>query len=261
MRPYVALARAAAKAVLAHRLQFVLGILAALVQLVAQLAIWSVLLAAHPVAGFDQTQMRGYVLVAFASTVVVSSFADLRMAYRVWSGSVALDLVKPVDYQAARLAETVGVMWLEVVTIASVCGLVATLGGGFPVPGAWNAMLFGVSIVLVAGTKFLIVYISALACFWTKSYVGVVWARNAIVGLLSGSLIPFSFMPGWFAATAVWLPFAGMCSTPGLLLVGHVSGVRAGLLVGVQFFWLVTLWCGSRLLWRGSLRKLAVHGG
>ena len=43
-----------------------------------------------------------------------SNLVDFRMSHRIRSGLVALDLVKPVDYQRARFAEALGGVWIEV---------------------------------------------------------------------------------------------------------------------------------------------------
>ena len=211
--------------------------------------------------GFTWPQMRAYLLVAFAAGTVVSVLGDFRMAFRILDGDVALDLVKPVDYQKARLAETIGGLWIEVILIAVVVGAALAIGGGVDIPARPALALFVVSMLLLVPLKFLIVYVSTLACFWTQNYIGVQWARLAVVNLLSGALIPLVYLPGWLAAVAQWSPFAGLTSTPALIFLGHVD-LRHGLtLVAVQLGWVLALWFGARVVWRAALRRLTVNGG
>src|SRR5690348_15007187 len=108
MRAYRALARAIALSALTYRFNFVLGLGGVLFQLVALLAVWKVLLAQSAVQGFTWPQMRAYLLIAFASGALVGLLGDFRMAWRIRSGLVALDIVKPIDYQRARFAEALG---------------------------------------------------------------------------------------------------------------------------------------------------------
>jgi len=116
-------------------------------------------------------------------------------------------------------------------------------------------------MLLLVPLKFLIVYVSTLACFWTQNYMGVQWARLAVVNLLSGALIPLVYLPHWLATAAQWSPFAGLTSTPALIFLGRVD-VRDGLvLVFVQLAWVLVLWFGARLVWRKALRRLTVNGG
>ncbi|HEX5203974.1 ABC transporter permease [Paractinoplanes rhizophilus] len=261
MRGYRALARATARAALTYRLSFVLGIGTVLVQLVALLAVWHAILAEAPVNGFTWPQMRAYLLVAFAAGTLVSILGDFRMAFRILDGNVALDLVKPVDYQKARLAESLGGLWIELLLIVVVVGGTLALTGGVDVPAGPALALFATSMLLLVPLKFLLVYVSTLACFWTQNYMGVQWARLAVINLLSGALIPLVYLPHWLATAAQWSPFAGLTSTPALIFLGRV-GVRDGLvLVLVQLAWVLVLWFGARLIWRQAVRRLTVNGG
>jgi ABC-2 type transport system permease protein len=261
VRGYRALARATARAALTYRFSLLLGMGAVLVQLVALLAVWHVILAESPVNGFTWPQMRAYLLVGFAAGTLVSILGDFRMAFRILDGDVALDLVKPVDYQKARLAESLGGLWIEVLLIVLVVGVATALTGGVEPPAGAALALFAASMLLLVPLKFLIVYVSTLACFWTQNYMGVQWARLAVVNLLSGALIPLVYLPHWLATAAQWSPFAGLTSTPALIFLGRV-GVRDGLvLVLVQLAWVLLLWFGARLVWRKALRRLTVHGG
>ncbi len=261
MRGYRALVRATARAALAYRLNLLLGLGAVIVQLVALLAVWRVVLAQSSVNGFTWPQMRAYLLVAFAAGTVVSLMGDFRMAFRILDGDVALDLVKPVDYQKARLAEAIGGLWIEVILIGVVVGVTLAVTGGVDAPAGPAFALFAVSMLLLVPLKFLIVYVSTLTCFWTQNFIGVQWARLAVVNLFSGALIPLAFLPGWLATVAQWSPFAGLTSTPALIFLGRI-GVGDGLtLVAVQLGWVVVLWFGARLVWRAGLRRLTVNGG
>jgi ABC-2 type transport system permease protein len=261
VRAYRALARATARAALTYRFNLLLGMGAVLMQLIALLAVWRVVLAQSPVNGFTWPQMRAYLLVAFAAGTVVSILGDFRMAFRILDGDVALDLVKPIDYQKARLAESLGGLWIELLLIVVVVGATLALTGGVQTPAGPALALFVVSMLLLVPLKFLIVYVSTLACFWTQNFMGVQWARLAVVNLFSGALIPLVYLPHWLATVAQWSPFAGLTSTPALIFLGRL-GVREGIvLVGVQLGWVLVLWFGARLVWRSAVRRLTVNGG
>lgn len=261
MRPYLALARAVALSALTYRMNFLLGLGGVFFQLVALLAVWRVLLSESAVQGFTWPQMRAYLLVAFAAGTLVSLLGDFRMAYRIQSGLVSLDIVKPIDYQRARFAETLGGVWIEVLLVAVVGGVTLAVTGGVDTPALPALALFAVSMLLLIPLKFLIVYVSTLACFWTQSYIGVQWARVAVTNLLSGALIPLAFLPPWLATAAQWSPFAGLTSTPALIFIGRVDAGHGLALVAVQLAWVIVLWSGARLIWRAAVRQLTVNGG
>ncbi|WP_238010103.1 ABC-2 family transporter protein [Dactylosporangium sp. AC04546] len=262
MRAYRAFARATALSALAYRGSFLLSLGGIAFQLIALLAVWRVLLdGGASIGGFDWEHMRGYLLVAFAASALVGSFVDFRMSFRIRSGLIALDLVKPVDYQRARFWETVGGVWIEIAIIVLVGGVAAVFGGLPVTPDGPELALFLCSMVLLVPLKFTVSYLSTLACFWTENFVGVLWARQAVTALLSGALVPLAYFPDWLATAATWSPFAGLTSTPALIFIGQVSGSEAVLLVAVQLGWVVVLWYAARALFRGALRQLTVHGG
>ena len=263
VRPYLALARTSAKAGLAYRLNFLLSLFALMFQLFAMLAIWNVLLGSgQVVGGFDWAQMKAYLLVGFVSGVLVSQSGEWNMVGRIQSGMVALDLTKPVNYQTARFADVVGAAWPEVLTGVVVCGGVLLFTGPAaapPTPSA--AILFGVSLLAILPLKFLIVYVTSLAAFHTQNYLGLHWARLAVVSILSGALVPLSFFPGWLQAVAAVLPFASLAATPGLIYLGHVDTLAAVRLIAIQFGWVLVLWVGAALIWRRAVTRVTIHGG
>lgn len=261
MKPYLALARAAAKVALNYRLSFVLSLFGTLFQLVAMLAVWHVLLEKSAINGFTWEQMRWYLLVGFASGALVGLFADFEMAYRIRNGMIALDLIKPVRYQEARFAQVLGALWIEAAVVVLVGGITVLTSGPPVWPNAPTATLFVVSMLLLIMLKFLVLYLCGLACFWTQNYMGVQWARIAVVNLLSGAIVPISLLPRWLGSIAEWSPFAGMTSTPGLIMAGRIQGMNALLMVAVQLGWAMVLWYGAKLIWRVAVRQLTVNGG
>jgi ABC-2 type transport system permease protein len=261
LRAYRALGRAALRSLVAYQTSFLFGLLATTLAAAAMLYLWRSVLAAGTIHGFDWPAMKAYLLVAFVAGSLVSSYVDYRMAGRIQQGEVAMDLVRPVDYQRSRFAEALGFGVYELGTGIVVAAAAAALFGGVPAPARQSLGLFAASAVLVLPLRFGIVYLSALVVFWTRNYVGVQSARIALITLFSGGLVPLAFFPGWLQGLASALPFAGMASTPALLYVGGLAGAGAWRAVGVQASWTVGLWWLGRAMWRGASRQLTVHGG
>jgi len=137
----------------------------------------------------------------------------------------------------------------------------SALTGAVPVPDPGRFALFALSMLVALPLKFLVVYLSAMMCFFTQNYLGVQWARLTIVSLFSGALVPLVFLPGWLQAIAGVLPFASLASTPGLIYVGGVDLAHAWRGIGIQVAWLLGLWLVSRLGWRRAVRQVTIHGG
>jgi ABC-2 type transport system permease protein len=261
LRAYRSSARMALRSLLAYQTSFLFGLLASAFAVLSMLYLWRSVLAAGPRHGFGWPQMKAYLLVAFVAGSLVSSYTDYRMANRIRQGDVALDLVRPVDYQWVRFAESLGFAVYEAGTAIAVAVTAAVLFGGVPPPDPDTLGLFLLSALLVVPLRFGVVYASGLLVFWTQNYVGVQAARIALITLFSGALVPLAFLPGWLQAISVFLPFAGMASTPALLFSGLLHGSAATTAVAVQAAWSVGLWWLARAVWSTAARKLTVHGG
>lgn len=262
MTPYLALLRNAARSVLAYRMAFWLGVLGGILPMVSLFAIWGALLdGGRSLGGLDWAQMRAYLLVTFGTGALLAAYGDFRMANRILDGRVALDLVKPVDYQRSRFAEALGGVGMELLAVALVSLGVVLITGPILVPRGTQALWFLASLVSVIPLKFGLMYLTCTLCFYTQNYVGLFWARETISALLSGALVPIALLPGWLQTVSAALPFASVVSTPALIYVGEASGTVAARLLLTQVLWTVALWFAARLAWRFAIRKLTVHGG
>jgi ABC-2 type transport system permease protein len=247
---------------LAYRFSAVVGWLGGGAMLISSMAVWHALLAGGSAGGYDWETMKGYVLVAWAMGAIGAADGDWHMAMRIRDGHVATDLTKPIDYQWARFTEQVGGLAFELVAIAVAVTAVILFTGGIPVPAnAVQALLFAASVAMVVPLKFTIRYMTTMFCFWTHNFMGISWTKDAVVWLFSGGLIPLSMLPTWLGTLAAVLPFAGLTATPAALYLGQATGIVALKLLALQAFWVFALWFGARLMWRGALRALTIHGG
>ncbi len=262
MKAYFTLFRISARRLLAYRLNAFLGWIGGGAYLVAALAVWRALLDQGPIAGYDWEMMKAYLLIGWATSAIGGAAGDWRMADRILWGEVATDLTKPLDYQTARFAEQAGGLVMELAAIAVAVTAVSVFFSGIPLPASpAQAGLFLLSFLMVIPLKFVITYLVCMLCFWTHNFMGISWAKQAVVTLFSGGLVPLTILPPWLAATAAVLPFASITATPAALYLGQATGSQAWQLLAFQAAWVVGLWFAARFLWRGALRALTIHGG
>ena len=257
---YTRIAANAARTTLAHRVGFVLGTFGATFQLVAMVALWTALLKRGAyLGGFSLDQMKAYLIVGYITGVLGTALGEQVMSDRIRSGDVAIDLVRPLDYQGMRFAEVLGGMCVEIILVVIVGTTFWMVAG--PVSAPAQPALFAISLVAVLPIKFLIFYMSTLLCFWTQNYHGVAWARSALSLILSGALVPLALLPHWLQTLSNLLPFASITSTPALIFAGRADPGHSQELILVQSAWVAILWFAGRLAWRGAVRQLTVHGG
>jgi ABC-2 type transport system permease protein len=261
LRAYRSLAAISLKNAIAYRLQFFVSSLGTIFMLVSMLYLWHAILSNSPNSGFTWPQMKAYLVIGFIANTLVSSSTDYGMAMRILDGMVAIDLSRPITYQNARFAEAAGAALFEWLSSALIVVALAPLFGGFALPDGAHLLLFIVSMVLVLPLKFAIVYCTALLTFWTHNYIGVTWARTAVISLMSGAIIPLQFFPGWLQSIAEVLPFQGIAYTPAMIFIEKFSVMESLKGVAVQLAWALALWLLAAAAWRAAYRRLTVHGG
>jgi ABC-2 type transport system permease protein len=260
---YRALAIAAIQRAIAYRGTTLLSLLSGLVWVAMLYYLWRTVYADRPRLGnFDWGQMRTYILVSYAVGALISFSSAARILSVVRSGDIAMELLRPVDYLLLQLAQSFGSALIE-----GLLGSVIALLLGFfllgiaPPASASAALLFLFSVGIGFLIKFLITFMVALLCFWTKNGLGLIWAQTAVISLFSGALIPLQLLPGWLQSAALAAPFQGIVYTPVMIYMGAIEGAALWWSLGLQLFWVVALWRLARLMWMPAMRALDLQGG
>ena len=100
-----------------------------------------------------------------------------------------------------------------------------------------------------------------MVAFVTTYMFGMNMAKEAILGFLSGQLIPISFFPEVLQRIFDFLPFSSMIYTPVMVYLGKYSGTELVFVLGKQLLWMVLLYAFGTFLWSRITRRLVVLGG
>ncbi|MFC5468560.1 ABC transporter permease [Cohnella suwonensis] len=263
VRSLASLANRSMQNAFAYRMSYFLTFASNVIGFIALYALWEAIYdGREQLAGMSWDQMKAYLLITFMANSLLSWYSESAIANKVLDGSVAADLLKPLDFQKARLAETIGSTAVEGgITVIILCVIAATLSG-IPVPHSletWALFLF--SLFGSFAVKFGVVYIAGLLCFWSTGSFGIIWSRIAITNLLSGATIPLTFFPGWLEKLALYLPFQGIVYTPASIYMGYVDSKEALQWIALQWAWAIGLWFAGKGIWSWAVRKITIHGG
>jgi len=260
---YRALALAAVQRAITYRGNLLLNLLSGLVWVAMLYYLWRAVYSTHAqLGGFDWRQMRTYVLISYAVNALLSFSSLSRILASIRTGEIATELLRPIDYLWAQLAQTAGTAVVE-----GLLSSVIALALGFllldvaPPVSLPAALLFLLSVGLGFLIKFLISFLVALLCFWTLNGLGLIWAQTALISLFSGALIPLQLMPGWLRTIALAAPFQAIVYTPLTIYLATTQGAALWWALGLQVFWVAALWALARLLWAPAARALELQGG
>jgi len=209
-----------------------------------------------------QAKMFPYLLMAYCVSYALSVGIEWRIGYRIRTGLIATDLLKPIDFQVSHAFQSLsdclfnGTLAIPVF----ICGYLFLGKEVFPAsPTAFG--LFLVSFILAFFVMFGICFIFVQGIFYTYAFYGVLTARGALHLTFSGISAPLALYPPALRTIAEWLPFRHTIHTPISLYMGWVQGPEALQLLGEQVLWIAGLFIVGRILMVKALKQLEVQGG
>jgi len=248
---------------LAFRARYYVGVLTYLFNVSVYYFIWrAVFRSGHPVAGLSLEDMITYVAVGWAIRSFYFNEIDREMGTQVQEGKLAMNLIRPVDFQTVMIADAAGQSafraLLFTVPIAIVLALVfplkppASLAAGLLF--LWSA---AVSFFLVAAINFLV----GLIAIRSKSILGILRAKYLLLELVSGLLIPTTLFPEPLRTLLLASPFPHINFTPAALYLGKATGLDAARLLALQAGWTAALLLFGHWAWKRSQTRITIQGG
>lgn len=215
--------------------------------------------------GLTRNEMVIYVFMVYVTSSVVSiSIADL-VSDDVVKGTVAMNLIKPIDYRLSLISRAVGNMIYRFLVPAVFIWIGVEIYKvkvlGLPVVSVWNILLYLLSCVMSFLIYVLFDFCFGMVAFFTTYIFGMLLIKNALLGFLTGQLIPISFFPEVIQRVFDFLPFSSMVYTPVMIYLGKYSGKVLGFMLLRQAVWVVILYVLGSLIWRKVTKRLVVLGG
>lgn len=263
LRPALPLARIGFLNMLAYRARYYVGVLTYLFNVAVYYFIWrAVFRHSETVVGLTLAEMITYVAVGWTIRSFYFNEIDRDIAAQVGEGRLAMNLIRPVDFQTVMISDAAGQSAFRAVLFTLPIGIVVALL--FPVrppASALAAALFllsaALSFFLVAALNFLV----GLIAIRTKSILGILRAKYLVLELLSGLLIPTTLFPEPFRSVLFASPFPHINYTPAALYLGKASGLEAARLLALQTAWTLALLVLGQLAWRRSRDRITIQGG
>jgi len=217
---------------------------------------------AHAPQPMSYPQVVTYVWLGQAMLGLVLFGADIDVSAMIRNGTIAYELVRPVDlygvWYCRAVALRTGPVLLRFVPIFVIAG--AFFGLRAPASplcaGLW--LLATIGSVLLGSAVATVLTISLL---WTISGEGINRLVLAMMLVCSGIIVPLPFFPDWLQPVLGTLPFRGMADTPFRIYVGHASSAQAASAIAHQAIWTAALMGFGRWLLGRAVRRLVIQGG
>lgn len=231
--------------------------------MVAGACFWRALFAGGgTVQGMDCDTMLVYTVVSSMISVLLTTNVERRIMQAVEKGTIAIDLMRPVNVFGVFLAEDVASVISHVFQNLLPIVLVGSLFVRIPKPAsAVSFGLFLISMLLAFGINWLIACMFGMLSFWAVSMDALYQVKKHLIRLLSGSIIPLWFFPEHIGDVLECLPFACLYQLPLNLYIGKYDTMQLVHSFLVQGIWFVFLLVLFFLLQRRVLHRVMIQGG
>jgi ABC-2 type transport system permease protein len=258
------IALATIKGELAYRFEFFSAIFGTLLTTVLLYFLWTAIYDSAVSMQLSRQSLITYVVLgqAFSFARPGQRRVIVRIGQNIRSGNVALDLVRPTDYQLLHFSETLAAYIMETLMVSLPSYALALLFFGINAPASWEAAAgFIASLAGAFLLVFSLDFFIGLMAFWTVSVWGIGYAKMAVVDVLAGTIIPLSLFPAWLERVAMALPFRGIAYVPLSIYTGAIQGAEIWTNILVQFMWGAALILFTRMIWLRARRRLVIQGG
>lgn len=265
MARYIALLKMEMEKAMAYRFSFFISFLAQVVKTLVMLAVWiAVYQKRETIAGFNYSMMITYLLISQTVNNVYGFMNDAErpISQKIRKGTIGFDLMKPVDFILARLAENAGKTILQVIFSAVMFLIFKLFMPSLTLP---SSILYGCLFFLsLAAGYFIMTFISLMSglfSFWLMNDWGLRNAKNAIIQFFSGALVPLAILPGWMQTVMNALPFKGIVYVPTMIYMGQYDMKGVLMQIGLQVVWCLGLYGLTKVTFSLAIRRISINGG
>lgn len=263
LSPYLYLAKASILNQLAYRLEAFAGFGLNLIPLASLVFLWkSAFQGNQQVAGVTQDQMVAYSILAVALKDVFYFKTQESILAGVQTGQIAIDFLRPYNVLCRYLSEDIATSFTSVLRRFVPLLLFSAIFITMPLPSSASAAaLFLLSCVLSYAILWSLSALTGLIAFWAMEVGNLGMVKDALVRILSGSIVPLWFFPEPARKIFDLLPFRYTFQTPLGIFIGKTGFSQALQEMMIQVGWATALGISVFLVWHLARRRLMIQGG
>lgn len=215
--------------------------------------------------GLTQNEMIIYIFMVYVTSSTTMITISDWVSDDVVKGTVAMQLIKPIDYRLSLIAKAVGVMIYRFLAPGVFVWIGLELYKVFVLRmeliSLQNFLFYILSCIMSFLISVLFDFCFGMVAFFTTYIFGMLMAKEAILSFLCGQLIPLSFFPEGVQRVFDFLPFSSMVYTPVMIYLGKYTGMDLAIVLLKQALWVVILYAFGSLIWKQVTKRLVVLGG
>lgn len=209
--------------------------------------------------GMTSAQAIAYVVLSSAFSEQLFLFTPATTA--LWEGSIITRFTRPMSLVGDMAAETAG-RWFPSLVFFTIPVLILVplfMQISIAPVRLLNGLLSITSFLLSVSLGFAVDFLfAAFAIHLKNGCWAALMIREATTELLSGALIPLSFLPAHIGDILALLPFGSLASAPLSVYLGIGGMIKP---LAAQVFWNLVLWPVSLVILQKSRERMISYGG
>ena len=261
LTPYLAFAEKAFARESTYRMEVFTNVGSLLLRVYLLRSLWTALYAQNAApTGMPLHAMITYATVALLMSLILEIDGTRSIRDKVREGSIATDLMKPINLPLAFFSDGFGMTAFHAMTIIPTL-LFSLLLVHIDVLNPFASLAFVLSFVLGYVVNALLNFLMNVVAFWTLETFAIQLMVRWASDLLSGQIIPLAFFPGLSGTIVQNLPFAAIYSTPLRIYIGDLRPDQYAGALGAQLLWIAIFAPLAAFVWSQAQQRVIVQGG
>lgn len=211
------------------------------------------------ISGFTHAQINSYyLLLVIVITMTLSHIEENIAKDHIRNGELVRFLTRPFPYLLLCFFTE-----LPHRIVQGVYGILAFLILSFFISGIPDISISATSLsilMLAYVLCFLIQATISLFAFWIVDMNGLLNVWEVARAVLSGILVPLTFLPDWLSSIAYALPFAYIIYFPVISFQGIADMHTQLWIICMQLLWICVFWILYKVLWHFGIKKFSGVG-
>lgn len=262
MTTYLAYFKMSFKQNTIYRVEWLIGILNTCIQIFISIAIWRALYGGRSsVSGVNFSVIAtNFIISQGLSNVFYTNDSAIQRKLR--DGSIANELLKPIDYRKILLANNLGEIVFKLVSNFLPSLIITAFAIGIiPPAGVVEVILYICSMILGFAVLWSISLIVQMSAFWIMNVWSISTIKNVLINVLAGASLPLWFMPEAVLRIIEYTPFESIYYIPLRIYLGELGAMDVVGAMAKQVVWIMVLYGISVIMWHFGKKKIVLQGG
>ena len=260
---YIYIAKMKMLTSMAYRFDFFTSFLTQAVLMVSWVFLWKAAFATQDVVGgVTESEMLQYAIVSMLLSTFYQRGVQNTINNKVREGEVAVDLFHPISVLGTYLAQDIGAAVNSFFILSLPLALISVFLLNIPLAvGGGTFLLFLACCLLSFAIQWILSALIGIISFWLVELGNLGLAKDAVVAILSGSIVPLWFFPESIQNISRFLPFKYIFQAPISIFVGKMPADELIPTFVIQAVWVLAFSLILMFAWGKAKKKVVIQGG